>query len=251
MASTRQREARDRRIVEMYTKRGLSTPQISAKVGINPTRIGQILRANKVRIKPNGSFARPLAKNIARNNLIARLYSREGLNTRQIAKQIGGISADGVLKVLQAQGVPRRVGGWIPPTPKATIRIRRYAAKVAPLIGRGPGTTAADFARMGGFKPGTLGVHLRELGVPIRRGLDSKRAVLSFEDVREIKRLLVTTKRSFNSLAQEFGASDSTIWSISAGNSWADVPWPAGKCYTARRKRSKAVRRVSRGSRRG
>ena len=240
MAEPRSDRSRNDRIVKMYVKGRKTGPQIADRLGLRRDRVYRVLRARGVKARPNGwnLIGKPLARNEARNRAIVGMYQRLGLTAVEISERLAQkgtvLSADGVLYVLRTRGIERKRNGWYPkPTPEFARRVRDYAWRITPLVGTGPGMSAAALAIRGGFKPATLRVHLRALGVRMRSGLGG--AVLSFDDVRRIKASLVNTKRTHADLARAHGVGNTTIWSIAKGHTWTDVPWPPGRTYEPRR----------------
>lgn len=254
MLDSTRRKSRDDRIVKMYVKDRMTGPRIAERFDLWPTRVGQILRARGIKARPNGwnLLGKPLAKNNARNRTIMALYQRHGLSATEISQRLRQqgttFTPSGVLYILKSRGIKRKPNGWYPkPTPEFSLQVRAYARAIAPLVGRGPGLSAADLAIEGGFKPATLRLHLRALGVKMRSGLGDGK--LSFEDVRQIKAWLVHTQRTHADLADHYGVGHTTIWSIARGHTWTDVPWPRGKVYKPRRRVKPHARRRARSDR--
>jgi DNA-binding CsgD family transcriptional regulator len=234
--------ARDRRIISMY-KAKLSCPQIGEQLGINASTVAKVVRDHGL-TRPNGWAAKPVAANKARNDRIIKLY-REGLTAEQVSERIGNkMTPSGVLYVLKSRGVARRQSGsWVPPRPKNFYKVRDFALKVQDQIGRGPESSAAAIARKNGISVEEFRAHLRRLGIKARLGMGAAR--LGLEDVARIRKILVTTKRTLTSIAEEFGVDGRTISSIAMGHTWTDVPWPKGKRYVRRAPARRAGRKAT------
>ncbi|GJQ29903.1 MAG: hypothetical protein HBSAPP03_17870 [Phycisphaerae bacterium] len=169
------------------------------------------------------------AMRAARNKMIKRLYVNEKLTATQVAERIKDITPSGVLLVLKRMGVKRRqTGSWSPPRPPEYYAIRAYAQRIRDRIGRGPATSTPYFAEAIGVPAERLRAHLRALGGTPRPG---RAASITFDEAVRIKAALARDNRSYQSIADEYGISDSTVWAIASGHSWKDAPWPNGKKY--------------------
>lgn len=225
MQSAAKRRTLVRRVVRLYRVGNISSVEIARRLGFHPASIARILRAEGV-TRPNGWFARPRADIVGRDAEIARLYTKDNLTAEQIASRIG-LTPSGVLIALKRRGVPRRkTGSWSPPRPKRFYEMRAYAERVAPLVGTGPGTSVASFARAAGYPVLTLRAHMRALGVKAPVGGSTPR--FSVAQVRLIKRQLASGRLSMYEVAKAHNARHGTIWAIASGRSWRNIPWPGG-----------------------
>jgi len=147
--SPARRAAFDARIVRLYVGDELSGIAIGDRLGIHPATVSKIIKARAL-TRPIGSHLKP-----------------------------------------HKRGVPwRQPGSWSPSRPgPAYYATREFARMIAPRVGTGPGTAAADFARRSGIKVETLRSHLRALGVAPRYGTGA--AKLTLDQAVAIKRGLV------------------------------------------------------------
>lgn len=223
------------RITGMYRVRKMTAPEIAKEIGRPKPWVVKAI-AELERARAANIYGKPIAANNARNKKIIKLY-KEGLTAEQIAVDLGGLTPSGVLYTLRSRGVKlRKPGDWSPPRPKEYYRIRAYARKIAPMLGTGPGTSAAVFATKAGIPKERLRAHLRALGVKNNHHMGSARITL--DDATAIKRLVVTTDRSLSDIGREFGINSRTVSSIAVGHTWTHAPWPNGKVYVRRRKES-------------
>lgn len=219
----------------MYRVRKMSATEIAKEIGRPKAWVTKAI-AELERARAANIYGKPIAANNARNKKIIKLY-KEGLTAEQIAVDLGSLTPSGVLYTLRTRGVKlRKNGDWSPPRPKEYYRIRAYAQEIAPKLGTGPGTSAAVFAKKYGTSAERLRAHLRALGVKNDHHMGSARITLA--DATAIKRLLVTTDRSLSDIGNEFGINSRTVSSIAMGHTWTHAPWPEGKVYVQRRKKS-------------
>lgn len=226
--------ARDRRIAQLYRDKRLSSYQIADRIGVSRVVVSRVVKRLGL-TRPFGWHCKPNPALKGRNDRIERLY-RQGLTVQQVIDRMGlDLTKSPVLEVLRARAVPRRqAGSWNPNRPPPSYyRTKEYAARIAPRLGTGPGTSAAAFAKAAGIKVDTLRAHLRRQGVVPRRGMGMAR--LTAATVKRIKRMLVRSKRTFTSIADRFDITDSTVNSIAMDKTWKHVPWPGGKAYQRRR----------------
>jgi hypothetical protein len=149
-------------VSHLYECQQLSTYRVGRLLGIDRQRVGRILRAAGVAVKPRGAGrARPPD---VRSELVADLYLRCRLSSTEIGR-LTGVPARTVTQWLHARGVPVRTRGRM-------RREDRRSAPLQPLIElyvRG-GLSATETGQL-------LGVSLRvvlrtahDLGLPVRLG---------------------------------------------------------------------------------
>jgi hypothetical protein len=241
MSETPKQKTRNDRIVSLYTKSNLPITKIAPRVGICSSAVLRVLVNRRVPRKPNGwNNPDELPHNKARNDRIVALYTKNNLSTTQISKRIPGITPSGICYILKIRRVRPKPNGWYPkPTPEYSLRIRAYAKSIAPLVGEGPGCSAAALARAGGFKPATLRIHLRALGVPMRPGLGDDNVKLNKDQVLRIKAALVGGRTTQAALATRYNVGTSTIWAIADSQTWTHIPWPNNRPYKPHRRPAK------------
>ncbi len=223
----------ERRIARLYAKDGLSSRAIADRLDLHRSKVAKIVKRLGIS-RTKGWRLEPQPHLEARNAEIERLY-RRGLTVNEIIAHMElTITRMPVEHALRRRGVKlRQRGAWASPRPAAFYRTREYAEEIAPLLGTGPHTTAAAFARARGIKVETLRRHLRAIGAKSApKGLGT--AVLTIAEVAEIKRALSTTRTPLTVIAEKYGVSPSVISSIAKGKSWTIVPWPEGKTYIQR-----------------
>lgn len=118
--------------------------------------------------------------------------------------------------------------------PQRGVEARRMVKAIAHLYNTGPGTSAADLARMTGLAPLTVRQHLAALGVHLRNSAGRMLRVTE-KMVRSIKADLIRATTTMQALADRYGIPKHVIVSIAMDRSWAHVLWPGRKTYTRRR----------------
>ncbi len=185
-------------------------------------------------------------QNKKRYDRIVKLY-HEGHSSTKIGAMVG-CTPSGVMYVLKNRRVRMKdASDYAKPTPEYSLRIRAFAESIVPILGTGPGTSAAALSRKAGYLPGTVLIHLRAMGIAARQGMGEGNVKLNIEQVQAIKGALVRGGTTQAKLAAKYKVGNSTIWAIACGQSWPDVPWPGGKPYVVRSRQKKRAKRAKSG----
>jgi transposase len=152
------------RVTHLYTCQGLSTYKIAGVVGISRQRIGRMLRAAGVPVKPRGAGRRRRAARPDLDQLMADLYLRFGLSSIRIAELLG-IPGRTVRERLRSLDVPMRSRGGF----SREDRLSVPAEAIATLYVRS-GLSARQVGEIFGVSHRIVLRAAHDVGLPVRVG---------------------------------------------------------------------------------
>jgi transposase len=152
------------RVTHLYNCQGLSTYQIAGIVGISRQRVGRMLRAAGVPVKPRGSGRRRRAARPDLDQLMADLYLQFGLSSIRIAELLG-IPGRTVRERLRSLGVPMPSRGGF----SREDRLSVPAEAIAALYVRS-GLSAREVGEIFGVSHRIVLRAAHDMGLPVRVG---------------------------------------------------------------------------------
>ena len=152
------------RVSHLYSCQGLSTYRIAGIVGISRQRVGRMLRAAGVPVKPRGSGRRRRAAQSDLDQLMTDLYLRFGLSSIRIAELLG-IPGRTIRERLRSLGVPMRSRGGF----SREDRLSVPAEAIATLYVRS-GLSARDVGEILGVSHRIVLRAAHDVGLPVRVG---------------------------------------------------------------------------------
>lgn len=153
-------------VSHLYMCEGLSTYRIGEIVGMNRQRVGRLLAAARVPVKPRGAgrCRNQSEERVAADELLTRLYLEVGLSSVQIS-ELTGIPQRTVRDRLRSTGARMRTRGPLNREDRAAVSPERIAELYVAA-----GLTAAEVGRMLGVSHHVVLRSAHDEGFPVRVG---------------------------------------------------------------------------------
>jgi hypothetical protein len=150
------------RVSHLYECEQLSTYQVAQIAGIDRQRVGRMLRAAGVAVKPRGAGRKRQAD--SRADVVAELYLRQELTSTEVSARTG-IPSRTIRGWLAARQAPMRTRGWA----NREDRLAAPAGELSELYVDG-GLSAAETGRRLGIPLRVVLRSAHDLGLPVRTG---------------------------------------------------------------------------------